>query len=154
MGIQRKIEIINSIQVGFDNLREDPDLQIYANRVLRGLWNRKIKTSLCNAGRNWGYYVCANRVNFESANHGEWLYDVTWIEYEQNKEDGTPDPTSKLKKIPFVAECELGTPREVDEDFEKLLQARAGIRLMICDGWRKDRTKIMLRKSPNGSPTW
>ena len=62
MGIQRKIEIINSIQVGFDNLREDLDLQIYANRVLRGLWNRKIKTSLCNAGRNWDYYVCANRV--------------------------------------------------------------------------------------------
>ena len=79
-----------------------------------------------------GYYVCANRVNIECANHGEWLYDVTWIEYEEDR-----IPATHLKEIPFVAECEWGNNQDVKEDFEKLLQARAGIRLMICNGWKR-----------------
>ena len=132
MGIQGKIEIINLIQNGFDELLQDAELSNPQNRNRRGLWSRKIKTSLCDVGNNLGYYVCANRVNIECANHGEWLYDVTWIEYEEDR-----IPATRLKEIPFVTECEWVNNQDVKEDFEKLLQARAGIRLMICNGWKR-----------------
>ena len=134
MGILRKINIINSIQDGFEELQHHPDLEAPG-----GNWNRGIKSCLCEVGFNLDYYVCANGVDFEHANpdddiahHGEWLYDVTWIEYEEDF-----IPATHLKEIPFVAECEWGNDQDVKEDFEKLLQARAGVRLMICDGWRE-----------------
>ena len=132
------MEIINSIQNSFEALREDTELQ---NRVCETkIWTRRIKSSLCEVGNRLGYYVCANKVKFEHANpemniahHGEWLYDVTWIKYQDNYVNGNPDPDSNLIEIPFVAECEWKDDKHVKEDFEKLLQARAGIRLMICD---------------------
>jgi hypothetical protein len=120
---------------------EDTELQ---NCVRDTIWTRRIKSCLCDVGYQLGYYVCANRVDFEHANpemdiahHGEWLYDVTWIKYQDNYENGDPDPNSNLIEIPFAAECEWNDAEHVKEDFEKLLQARAGIRLMICDGWKR-----------------
>ena len=35
---------------------------------------------------------------------------------------------------PLVAECEWGGEEEIDDDFQKLLLARATVRLMIFDG--------------------
>ena len=132
------MEIINSIQNSLEALRKDIELQIRVDE--KKIWTRRIKSSLCDVGYRLGYYVCANKVDFVYANprkniahHGEWLYDVTWIKFQDNYENGNPDPNSKLKKIPFAAECEWKDDKHVKEDFEKLLQARTGIRLMICD---------------------
>ena len=131
------MEIINSIQNSLEALREDIELQNHVDET--EIWTRRIKSSLCDVGYRLGYYVCANRVDFEHANpemaiahHGEWLYDVTWIKYQNNYENGNPDPNSNLIEIPFAAECEWRDAKHVKEDFEKLLQARSGIRLMIC----------------------
>ena len=141
MGIQGKIKIINLILDGLNKLIDDAKLSDpqFRNRHDR-LWSRKIKTSLCNIGYELDYYVCANRVDCKFANsdkkiahHGEWLYDVTWMKYQNNHENGNPNPDSNLIEIPFAAECEWKNAKHVKEDFEKLLQARAGIRLMICN---------------------
>ena len=43
MGIQGKIEIINLIQNGFDELLQDAELSNPQNRNRRGLWSRKFK---------------------------------------------------------------------------------------------------------------
>jgi hypothetical protein len=121
---------------------EDTELQ---NCVRDTIWTRRIKSCLCDVGYQLGYYVCANRVDFEHANpemdiahHGEWLYDVTWIKYQDNYENGDPDPNSNLIEIPFAAECEWNDAEHVKEDFEKLLQARTRIRLIICHSLIKD----------------
>jgi len=66
-----------------------------------------------------GYYVCAWEVS--DADHGEWLYDLTWLQYSRG---------NTLRRVPLVLECEwhLGG---VEEDFQKLVLARAEHRVML-----------------------
>ena len=35
----------------------------------------------------------------------------------------------------MVAECEWGNFGDIEDDFQKLLVARASLRVMVCDGW-------------------
>ena len=60
---------------------------------------------------------------------GEWLYDVTWCDSDR---DGW------LRSIPMVAEGEWGNLGDIDDDFQKLLVARAKIRVMVCDAGYAD----------------
>ena len=76
-------------------------------------------TRLCDTGQKNGYYVCVSKVN--AANHGEWLYDMTWL-----RRDG-----DQLTDVRLVLELEWGYFPEVHEDFEKLLLAKANLRCMI-----------------------
>ena len=86
-------------------------------------WTRKIKTALCKVGIRNGYYVCASSVDVEK-DCGEWLYDVCWLDY-----DG------KLRRMRMAAESEWGKNiGDIDDDFSKLLIARASLRVMVCDG--------------------
>ena len=59
---------------------------------------------------------------------GEWLYDFTCLEYKHNDDGGW------LKGIPVVAECEWGNKDCIGDDFQKLLLARADVRVMIFNG--------------------
>ena len=75
-----------------------------------------------------------NEVEKAYRDFGEWLYDVTWLEYER---DDLKWPGTALIEAHLVAECEWGTGKDLEyiiEDFEKLLQARARVRLMIFTG--------------------
>ena len=92
---------------------------------------KAVKTKLCEIGREFGYsvYARANEVAKAYRDDGEWLYDVTWLEYEPK-----PFPDGLLIDVHLVAECEWGNFERIVEDFEKLLQARAGFRLMIFTG--------------------
>ena len=87
---------------------------------------KAVKTKLCEIGREFGFKVGAGGVK---PGFGEWLYDVTWLEYEPK-----PFPDGLLIDVHLVAECEWGNFERIVEDFEKLLQARAGFRLMIFTG--------------------
>lgn len=91
------------------------------------IWTRGIKTELCKVGRDcFGCTVgaLASEVVEDDRDHGEWLYDVTWLEY-----DG-----EYIVEACLVAELEWGGVADIDDDFQKLLLARAGVRLMIFDG--------------------
>ncbi len=93
------------------------------------VWTTAVKTKLCKIGRDrFGCKVCASGV--DKADFGEWLYDVTWLEYEKNDRGKLVN----LVDAPLVAECEWGNKGDIEDDFEKLLLARAGVRLMIFDG--------------------
>lgn len=75
---------------------------------------------LCEIGRERNYHVGARGVGF-----GEWLYDVTWLDYD----------SEHLLSVPLVAEIEWSKePDEIDHDFQKLLVARADLKLMIFAG--------------------
>ena len=93
-----------------------------------GDWFPAIATKLCEIGRGFRFQVGAARVAKENRDWPEWLYDVTWLKYEHEGE-------GLLIEAPLVAECEWGNEGAIDDDFEKLLLARAGIRLMIFNGF-------------------
>ena len=117
-----KFEVMRAVRDRLDNLKiaaDAPD----------GCWFPLIATELCDLGRNFGCTVCASRVADANRDRPEWLYDVTWLEYERGG--------GRLVNAPLVAECEWKTGEDLKyiiEDFEKLLLARAGVRLMIFTG--------------------
>ena len=104
-------------------------------------WTKAVKTNLCKIGQDrFGYRVCASGVYEPKPDYGEWLYDVTWLEYVRDC-----DPLV-LAEAPLIAECEwhgrrvgsgLNYRDDYDDDFEKLLLAREGVRLMVFNGWDK-----------------
>ena len=95
-------------------------------------WNktqrtRKVLNALCEIGqKTFGCSVFASRhfVDEQYRNGGEWLYDITWCEYKNNL----------LQSVPLVAECEWGTLGALKDDFDKLIVARAAVRVMVYHG--------------------
>ena len=45
-------------------------------------WTSEVLTALCVAGRRLGCSVWAAHVDKQLNDGGEWLYDVTWCEYD------------------------------------------------------------------------
>ena len=120
-----KFEIMRALCEGLNSLEIDKPES-------RTEWNKAVKTELCKIGRRFGYsvYARSNEVNKAYRDGGEWLYDVTWLEYEK----GTRGELVNLVDAPLVAECEGGNKGDIEDDFEKLLLARPHVRLMIFKG--------------------
>lgn len=89
-----------------------------------------VKTALCAACRDFDpdLSLYATGVDDGGANGGEWLYDVTALQY---------DDDDFLTRTALTAECEWGTQDEIFYDFEKLLLSRAILRVMVFDGTRQ-----------------
>lgn len=95
-------------------------------------WTSEILTALCKTGRDtFGYSVYASSrfVDKDHRTGKEWVYDLTWYE---------PDDSDRLKSIPLVAECEWKHLAEIIDDFQKILLARATVRVMVFDGKHSD----------------
>jgi hypothetical protein len=88
-------------------------------------WTQKIKDKLWTIGVNSGFEVCTHKSGIIESIHGEWLYDITWIEYDRKGNDGY------LIDIPLVLESEWGKYDDIINDFEKLLLARARNKIMV-----------------------
>lgn len=91
-------------------------------------WTAAVKTRFCDTGRLFGYWVGAraDEVAANKRDGGEWLYDVVWLDYDED---------DFLTSVPLVAECEWDPRREwIDDDFQKLLLARADSRIMVFTG--------------------
>ena len=115
-------KIIRAVKNGLDRLKAEID-----RAALDSEWTKAIETELCRIGRSFGYKVYASKVDDMEKDDGEWLYDVTWLEYEKSGR-------GELTDAPLVAECEWGGEQKIEDDFEKLLLARAGVRVMIFHG--------------------
>lgn len=74
-----KLEIMRAVRLGLDSLRGK------GKRTARDKeWTSAIKTELCRIGRcKFRCQVGArkNEVDETHLDYGEWLYDVTWLEY-------------------------------------------------------------------------
>ncbi|MEQ8354156.1 MAG: hypothetical protein RH942_01350 [Kiloniellaceae bacterium] len=88
-----------------------------------GEWTRRIKEELGALGKSKGYYTYGLKNSPLHCDDGEFMFDLCWLDY--GKED------TWLKKVPLVMECEWLGPDDVDDDFLKLLIARADLRVMI-----------------------
>ena len=135
-----KYEIMRAVRKGLDGLTVD-------RRATDTEWTKAIKTELCRIGQDFGCKVGAlkSEVHEGCRDYGEFLYDVTWLEYGG---DG------QLVDAHLVAECEwanLIKNDEIDDNFQKLLLACAGVRLMIfngdfeCDGCKPGSRRIAER---------
>lgn len=121
-GSDRVIGILAELEPYFEAL--------HAHSIERGWtrdseWTAGINAHLCDVGHRLGYRVFASRT--PSVDGPEWLYDMHWREV---------SPEGVLVRIPLAMEIEWGfglaTLRErVLEDFLKLVQARADLRVMV-----------------------
>ncbi|MDE2812492.1 MAG: hypothetical protein OXM01_05685 [Gemmatimonadota bacterium] len=87
-------------------------------------WTRQVLTTLCVLGRREGFTTWASGVANNCRDGGEWLWDCTWTK---------PDKFDWLDSVPLAAECEWSGLSDVEEDFQKLLVARAAVRVMVYD---------------------
>lgn len=81
-------------------------------------WTKKLKNKLAMLGQDRGFRAYASTA--ELANQGEWLFDLTWAD----------EPAGFLRAIPLACELEWD-PGGVDDDFQKLVVARADHRVML-----------------------
>ena len=108
------------------------ELDCFHNTVPPGLgdteWTYGVLKALTDAGQHFGYDVAATWRGagrpIPCARWTEWLYDVVWYDH---------CAKSGQWSMPLVAECEWQGESYIKEDFEKLLVARAGLRVMVYD---------------------
>lgn len=114
-------EIMRTVRRALDGLN-------IAARASRSEWTAAVAAKLCRVGRQCDCWVYASSVPDRRRDGHGWLYDVTWLSYQ-------PDGEKYLLDAELVAECEWNSGLDyIDEDFQKLLLARATVRLMIFDG--------------------
>ena len=75
-------------------------------------------------GKRAGYQTCTNGKIQGAKWDKEWLYDLAWV----HASDGFI-----VQDVFLVAEIEWSGTRAIQEDFQKLLLARADCRVMIFD---------------------
>lgn len=83
-------------------------------------WTKSIKEILRDIGKKKNYKVYSSGIN--NVDYGEYLYDLVWSEY-----------TESIISIPLVTEIEWRKDfvDDIQPDFEKLLIAKAELRLII-----------------------
>jgi len=90
-------------------------------------WTNGIHQRLAEIGHKYGVHVFANPNRCRTADGCEWLYDHHWR---------LSGKKGELIKIPLVVEIEWGFGaatifKKITEDFLKLVQARADVRVMV-----------------------
>lgn len=102
-------------------------------------WTRKIKSALAGLASDervpsappgcrrsvWASGACNA--------HEEWLYDLCWLDCEGGF----------LIGMPLAVESEWGPPGDIFDDFQKLVQSRADVRLMVYDGGYRSQDEMI-----------
>lgn len=102
-----------------------------ASLAKNGIYNTRIWTAamlgaITKVGNRKGFFTCATRRNAKKASYGsEWVFDACWLKYEGET----------LRNLTLAAECEwwAAKPIEHENDFSKLVVAKADLRLLICE---------------------
>jgi hypothetical protein len=99
----------------------DPPLLTQLLMGTRPKWTAKIKKVMGDLGKSLQYGVAAS--GYSRAKQGEFLYDMVW--YQLNR--------GFVLRQPMVMEVEyaISHTNTVDYDFQKLVQARADVRVWI-----------------------
>ena len=113
-----KNDIVSRIVAKFRKLEgEAPDLG-------KPEWTTEVKATLCRLGKDESYTTWATGVPDDCQDGAEFLYDVCWLK---------TDNRDRTINCALVAECEWGDRGEVEYDFQKLLLARSGVRVLVYD---------------------
>jgi hypothetical protein len=91
-------------------------------------WTRRLKEEIGDLGITNGWKVCT--AGFEGRFDQEWLYDLTWY---RNDAEG------RLCDVGLVLESEWDHDYpSIKVDFEKLLLAKAPLKVMVFEGYDKN----------------
>ncbi len=90
-----------------------------------GKWTSEIKQSVVNFAveNNNNFCICVGGNEIKSKDNDEWLYDITIIKMFNDE---------FIEYIDTVIESEWGDMSQILEDFQKVIQANAKNKLMIC----------------------
>ncbi len=120
------LAIRQSLKTAQNRIRDAPLI----NRSSDHFWTNTIKEELCNAGHGLRFYTCAT-VDSRCADYGEWLYDLCWLDYGSGG-FSTDSEKRQLQSVALAMESEWKAGDcDLLDDFEKLLQATAQLKLMI-----------------------
>jgi hypothetical protein len=93
---------------------------------------REIKRRLGELGHRFDFLVSCNRRHFPAAQDREWLYDMNWWRLCRPQHVGA-GKEPYMRRIGMVLESELCVSSiDLNEDFEKIVQARADVRVWIA----------------------
>lgn len=117
------MEYVEEIKKELDFVCSDPTLP-----GKNSAWTKAILKRISGLGKTKGrkFHVCATSRAENKADEGEWLYDLTWLRY---------DGDDHLLEVALALECEWDS-KKLNEDFQKLLQARATLRVFIFQNAR------------------
>jgi len=116
LGVSSEMSITTKIINTLDEVNIDSKGQNWGDSG----WTKEIKSRICKLGKEeYRYWVYASGTD-GSADEGEWLYDVTWLNYSG----------SRLLDTELVLESEWNM-NGIDSDFQKLLVAKADRKVMI-----------------------
>ena len=92
-------------------------------------WTRKIKETLKLLAHAKDESIKVYGTGLGDDCYSEWLWDVVWALW-KSEDDSSP---AHLDSLLLVVESEWGKYEDVIEDFEKLLVARADVRVIVYD---------------------
>ena len=97
-----------------DQIAAAPDNNDWSDKK----WTFQIKTQIARIGKEQKYSVYASQA--DNVDGGEWLYDLVWLDYKNDE----------LINAYLLLESECW-PKEINDDFEKLLLGKAELKVMI-----------------------
>jgi hypothetical protein len=116
-------DLRSTLQESLDGL----NAQLTGRSACDKTWTKEIKSKLVSIGNKKKLSCYASGV--AGVTSGEWLYDLCWLHYSDE---------TNIGRIELAMESEWRLSfKEVRDDFVKLVQARARLRLMI---WQSKNT--------------
>lgn len=113
---QMVAQIVSALRSSFDACDREVWCRDRTNRT------SIVKNALGNLGHELGFEVCA--AGYPGADEGEWLYDMSWFTLDHAR-------GGFLLTQPMVLESEWSPNLIMDDDFQKLVQARADVRVWV-----------------------
>jgi len=121
-------ETQNTIQDALNAVNDE----LKGKRASDTVWTKEIKKALVSIGNENEKELSCYASGVDHVASGEWLYDLCWISYSDDTNIGCIELAMESEWAP--------SPKEIHDDFVKLVQARAGLRLMI---WQARNSKEM-----------
>lgn len=150
-GVRLRFAVNRYIKLPVDRILIEVEKRLvncYNNLIARkepsdARWTINMKTELVDLGRQItslggenDFLACAKPQKKVGAEYGEWLFDVVWYLEQADSEGGY------LLEVPLVAEIEWKPQSDfIDPDFQKLVVARAPIKLWVF--WVKSKKQII-----------
>ena len=127
-------EINNVIERIKDTLNQAAENAKAKSCMNRG-WTRECLHGLAKLGNECDCATCPE----VSRMRGEWLYDMIWYKEIKDETDDKDIWPNRMSDVVLVAESEWSSSiSEIRYDFQKLIQANARIKLLVCDGVNED----------------
>ena len=117
------VKILERAQANIQNLNDE-------ERRSNASWTREIRLEFAREGKARGLYAYPDRS--DGLDRSEWLYDVCWIDYGNGYDPVSAAEMRLFKSVLLAVECEWKVKiTDFLDDFEKLLQVRSSLRVMI-----------------------